>query len=128
MTRFLSYIFLPREITKFEREYLRRINRIARGFFLLHLPVLVGVAALCGTGPRLAAALCTLTLIGPMIAYYALRNPRHVSLVFGITSMFMGGLLVHFGQGSMQIEMHFYFFVSLALMAVFANPSIIVAS
>ncbi len=28
----------------------------------------------------------------------------------------------------MQIEMHFYFFVSLALMAVFANPLIIVAS
>src|SRR6202042_3083434 len=45
-----------------------------------------------------------------------------------ITSMFMGGLLVHFGQGPMQIEMHFYFFVSLALLAVYANPLIIIAA
>ena len=30
--------------------------------------------------------------------------------------MLMGGLLVHFGQGPVQIEMHFYFFVLLALL------------
>ena len=42
--------------------------------------------------------------------------------------MCMGGLLVHFGQGPMQIEMHFYFFVLLALLAVFANPMVIIAA
>lgn len=42
--------------------------------------------------------------------------------------MFMGALLVHFGQGPVQIEMHFYFFVNLALLAVFANPMVIIAA
>jgi two-component system, chemotaxis family, sensor kinase CheA len=126
--RLLRYLVLPAEISKVERQHLARINRIALVFFLCHFPVLVLVAALNDTRPFLAAELCALTLFGPLVAYKTLQNPRQVSLVFGITSMFMGGLLVHFGQGPMQIEMHFYFFVSLALMAVFANPMIIVAS
>jgi two-component system, chemotaxis family, sensor kinase CheA len=128
MHRLLRYLVLPAEITSGERAYLTRINRIAVIFFILHFPVLISVAALNHTGPFLAAELCALTLFGPLVAYRTLHNPRRISLVFGITSTFMGGLLVHFGQGPMQIEMHFYFFVSLALMAVFANPLIIVAS
>ena len=126
--RLLRYLVLPAEITKVERLHLARINRIALVFFLFHFPALITVAALNHTGPALAAELCALILFGPLVAYKTLRNPRLVSLVFGITSMFMGGLLVHFGQGPMRIEMHFYFFVSLALMAVFANPLIIVLS
>jgi C4-dicarboxylate-specific signal transduction histidine kinase len=46
----------------------------------------------------------------------------------GITAMFMGGILVHAGQGPVQIEMHFYFFVLLALLAVYANPLVIVVA
>jgi two-component system chemotaxis sensor kinase CheA len=52
-----------------------------------------------------------------------------VSLVYGFSSMLMGGLLVHFGQGPVQIEMHFYFFALLAMLAVFGNPlAILVAA
>jgi two-component system chemotaxis sensor kinase CheA len=42
--------------------------------------------------------------------------------------MFMGGLLVHFGQGPVQIEMHFYFFSLIAMCAVFGNPLVIIAA
>jgi two-component system chemotaxis sensor kinase CheA len=126
--RLFHYIVLPKEISSAERAHLARVNRIALYFFVLHFPVLIGVAALQKTGPLLAAEMCALALVGPIVAYLTFTNPRHVSLVFGITSMFMGGLLVHFGQGPMQIEMHFYFFTALALMAVFANPLIIVLS
>ena len=49
-------------------------------------------------------------------------------MTYGFTAMVMGGLLVHFGQGPMQIEMHFYFFVLIALLAVFANPMVILTA
>jgi two-component system chemotaxis sensor kinase CheA len=49
-------------------------------------------------------------------------------VVFAVAAMSLGGLLVHFGQGPVQIEMHFYFFVLLALLAVTANPTAIIAA
>src|SRR5687767_7489656 len=102
----LDYIVLPAQITEFEVAYLRRINRIGLGFFLLHLPVFVGVAYFNGTNPLLAIGLTLLVLAGPAAGYLSFQNPRTLSLVYGFTAMLMGGLLVHFGQGSMQIEMH----------------------
>jgi HPt (histidine-containing phosphotransfer) domain-containing protein len=42
--------------------------------------------------------------------------------------MLMGGLLVHFGQGPVQIEMHFYFFALLAMLAMYGNPMVIVVA
>jgi two-component system chemotaxis sensor kinase CheA len=124
----MSYLVLPAEISAFERQYLARMNRIALIFFFFHIPVFIGVAALAGTGLIQAAILTSLALIGPAVAYQTLQNPRHLSVVFGFTAMCMGGILVHIGQGSMQIEMHFYFFVLIALLAVFANPMAIVAA
>jgi two-component system chemotaxis sensor kinase CheA len=128
MAKLWSYLVLPAEISEFEGRYLARINRIALIFFLCHLPVFVGVAALAGTSVLQAALLTTLALVGPVVAYALLRNPRHLSIVFGFTAMCLGGLLVHIGQGPMQIEMHFYFFVLIALLAVFANPLAIVTA
>jgi two-component system, chemotaxis family, sensor kinase CheA len=128
MRRLFRYLVLPAEITEVERVHLARLNRLALFFFLLHGPVLILIAALNHTEPLLAAELFGLVMCGPLIAFFTFDNPRRISLVFGITSMFMGGLLVHVGQGPMQIEMHFYFFVSLALLAVFANPLIIIAA
>jgi methyl-accepting chemotaxis protein len=125
MSWLLNYLILPREITEFEREYLRRINRIALWFFYLHVPAFVFVAWLAGTSLAQAALLTPLVLVGPSIAYVTFKNPRWVSMTFGFTAMVMGGLLVHFGQGPMQIEMHFYFFVLIALLSVFANPLVI---
>jgi len=125
MKRLGSYLVLPKEISAFERTYLARMNRIALIFFYLHVPVFMAVAAACNTGVVVAAGLTVLVLVGPTLAYRYFENPRSVSVTFGFTAMCMGGLLVHFGQGPMQIEMHFYFFVLLALLSVFANPVVI---
>ena len=122
------YLFLPREISAFEQSYLRRMNRIALIFFYLHVPAFVGVAALAGTSMVQAAVLTPLVLVGPTAVYFWLRNPRALAVAYGFTAMVMGGLLVHFGQGPMQIEMHFYFFVLIALLAVFGNPAAIMTA
>ena len=123
-----NYMLLPNELSEFEQTYLTRMNRVALGFFALHLPVFVTIAFLNDTGPLLAAVLTSLTLLGPFLAIKTLESKRVVSVVMGVTAMFMGGLLVHFGQGPVQIEMHFYFFVLIALLAVFANPMVVVAA
>jgi two-component system chemotaxis sensor kinase CheA len=122
------YLFLPREISAFEQSYLRRMNRIALIFFYLHLPAFVGVAALAGTSMVQAAVLTPVVLIGPTAVYFWFSNPRALAVAYGFTAMVMGGLLVHFGQGPMQIEMHFYFFVLIALLAVFGNPAAILTA
>jgi two-component system chemotaxis sensor kinase CheA len=128
MNRILKLIILPREITQFELAYLRRINRVALMFFALHVPVFTLIAWANHTGPGLAALLTSLVLVGPTAAYFSFDNPRSVSLVHGVSAMFMGALLVHFGQGPAQIEMHFYFFALLAMCSVFGNPMVIIAS
>ena len=121
-------MFLPKELSSFEQNYLKRMNRIAAGFFALHLPVFVAIAYFNDTGPLLAFLLTSLTLAGPLLAMKCWESKRAISVIMGVTAMFMGGLLVHFGQGPIQIEMHFYFFVLIALLAVFANPLVIVAA
>jgi two-component system chemotaxis sensor kinase CheA len=126
--RMLDLLVLPREMTTFERAYLQRVNRIALVFFALHVPVFAAVAWINDTGPLVAALLTSVVVVGPIAAYLALANPRTISVVHGITAMCMGGLLVHFGQGPMQIEMHFYFFALIAMCCVFANPMVIVAA
>jgi two-component system chemotaxis sensor kinase CheA len=128
MNKVKAYLMLPAEISDFERQYLKRMNRIALVFFFCHVPVFMGIALIAGTSVLQAAILTPLALVGPALAYKMLTNPRHLSVVFGFTAMCMGGLLVHFGQGSMQIEMHFYFFVLIALLAVFANPLAIITA
>lgn len=123
-----KYLALPREITPFEHSYVSRLNRIALAFFYLHIPVFMGLAAVTGQGPATALALSLFVVVGPTIAWRTLPNPRHVSVVHGITAMLMGGLLVHFGQGPVQIEMHFYFFALLAMLCMFANPAVNIAA
>lgn len=123
-----SYLVLPRELSAFEASYLRRLNRIGLIFFGLHLPVMVAIAWWNGTGAWLALGLSAAVVAGPALAYVSLSNPRTVSLTYGVAAMFMGGVLVHVGQGAVQIEMHFYFFALLAMLAVFGNPMVIVAA
>lgn len=122
------YLALPAEVTEFERAYLRKVNRIGLWFFLAHPPVFVAIAYFNDTGPLSAVALSALVLAGPVIAARTLSHPRAHAVVFGVTAMLMGGLLVHFGQGPVQIEMHFYFFVLLALLALYGNPMSILAA
>ena len=128
MSAILRALVLPKQISEFEARHLKRINRISLAFFALHLPAFVMVAFFNGTNPLRAALLTALVLIGPTVAYFTLANLRAVSIVYGITAMFMGGLLVHFGQGPVQIEMHFYFFALIAMLAVYGNPMVVLAA
>jgi two-component system chemotaxis sensor kinase CheA len=121
-------IVLPAQISAFERRYLQRMNRIAMAFFAIHVPAFMIVAYFNGTGSLLAATLTLAVMAGPAIAAKAFENPRSVSVVYGFTAMLMGGLLVHFGQGPVQIEMHFYFFALVAMLALFGNPMVIVVA
>ncbi len=124
----VRYLVLPRSITSFERRYLARMNRIALGFFWLHLPVFMLIGAANGTFVE-ATVLTAGVVVGPTLAYYALRErPRMFSSVVGVTAMLMGGVLVDIVRGPLQIEMHFYFFVLIALLSVFANPMAVMAA
>jgi two-component system, chemotaxis family, sensor kinase CheA len=122
--QFTKYLALPREMTPFEQRYLARLNKIALIFFYLHIPALMAIAWVAGTGPLSALVLSLIVMVGPTIAYRMIKHPRTLSVVYGITAMLMGGLLVHFGQGPVQIEMHFYFFALLAMLCMFANPMV----
>jgi two-component system chemotaxis sensor kinase CheA len=129
MKRILSALLLPPQVTEFERKYLERMNRVGLLFFALHLPVFATVAYFNDTRPLLAVILTLAVLVGPAVAYKTLSDrPRTVSVIYGFTAMLMGGLLVHFGQGPMQIEMHFYFFALLAMLAVYGNPVVILVA
>ncbi len=124
----LRFLLLPSTVSAFERDYLKRMNRIGVGFFALHVPVIAGVAAICGTGVLRAALFAAAACLGPVLATATFDNPRWVSVSHGVCAMAMGALLAYFGQGPMQIEMHFYFFVALALLITFANPTVILAA
>jgi signal transduction histidine kinase len=128
MKSLLAYLVLPKDITRFESEYLAKMNRVALFFFAAHIPVFGAIAFANGTGPVAAVVMTAFGVAGPWLARRTLSNPRHVSVVFGVTAMLMGAILVHFGRGLWTIEMHFYFFVALALLAVFANPMVVVAA
>lgn len=120
----IKYMVLPKEVTDFENNYLTRLNKIALYFFYAHIPVFMLVAWAADTGPLFALFLSLVLLIGPTIAQFGLQSERVKSMVYGFTAMGMGGLLVHFGQGPVQIEMHFYFFALLAMLCMFANPTV----
>jgi len=99
VNRLTRALILPPTISEFEARHLARVNNIAWWFFAAHLPAFVALAWLNHTGPAKAAGLTLAVLLGPWAARRTLANPRAVSVVYGVTAMFMGGLLVHFGQG-----------------------------
>ena len=128
LARLRKYLVLPPEISSFERAYLRRLNRVGLWFFVAHVPAMVLIAWINDMGPAFIGAATLATVAGPIFAFRALDNPRAVSVCYGVAAMIMGGVLVHTGQGMVQIEMHFYFFALLAMLAVFGNPTVIVAA
>ncbi len=52
-----NYLVLPKELSRFENEYLKRMNGIALWFFVAHLPVLTLIAWFNDTQPLLALSL-----------------------------------------------------------------------
>lgn len=119
---------LPAHQTPFERRHLRRSHRMMLAFLWLNLPVFMGVAWFNNMSTTQAAVLTMLTLVGPTVATWTFPSARMTSIVHGVAAMCMGGVLVHLGQGPLQIEMHFYFFSLLATLAIFGNPSVILAA
>ncbi|CAN5436796.1 hypothetical protein BH09MYX1_BH09MYX1_16000 [soil metagenome] len=126
--RLIDYLLLPKTLSDFERRYLARMNKVAIGVLAIHVPVLTLVAVVNGTGALKALLLSLFVFAGPVLASRAFANPRHVSKVVAVASMCFGGILVQFGQGPLQIEMHFYFFVLIGLLAVFGDPLVIVVA
>lgn len=124
MSALFNYLVLPREVSPTELAHVKKINWVAIIAFYLHIPLFMGVAWMCDTGPLFALGLSLLVLVGPTLAYLYLEGQRTIAQINGFSAMCMGGLLVHFGQGPMQIEMHFYFFVLLALLATYGNPMV----
>ena len=116
---------LPKEKTKSELQHVTRINKVALYVCVAHLPLFLLVAWLCHTSLTQALVFGLLLILGPAIGTATIKNPRRLSLLYGFTAMGLGALLVHLGQGPMQIEMHFHFFAALALLAVWGNPLVI---
>jgi two-component system, chemotaxis family, sensor kinase CheA len=125
LRRLQAFFTLPADVSPLERQHLLRTQQVAQWIGLGHIPLLIGVAVVCDTGPLRALVFSLVVLAGPFIAARTLRNPRHVSMLIAVAAMCLGGLLVHFGQGPMQIEMHFYFFAALALLTTFLDPKVV---
>ena len=85
--RVLDYLWLPAELTEFERGYLAKMNRVALGFFWLNLPLFVAVAFFNGTGPGLALVLTGLVLAGVGVAVGAVGA---ISLAGWLDSVLFG--------------------------------------
>jgi signal transduction histidine kinase/PAS domain-containing protein len=125
MRALAKYFLLPKETTEVELRHVVKINKVALLVCWLHLPLFLVVAWLCNTSMLQALGFGVFLALGPTLGTYVIRNPRNLSLLFGCTAMALGALLVHLGQGPVQIEMHFHFFASLALLTVWGNPTII---
>ena len=105
-----------------------RAHKVALSFLALHIPAFAIIAWINDTDPLFTTFLTIATFLGPFLAYHGLSSLRAVSVTCGVAEMLMGGVLVHIGQGPVQIEMHFYFFAVLAMLVVFGNPLVIVAA
>src|SRR6185436_835313 len=109
-----------------EQAYLSRTNRAFVWLVAAHVPFVVGVAAFFGTSMTLAAVLGVAIAAGPAALYWLAPGSRVSSIAAAVGLMAMGALLVHAGRG--MIELHFHFFVSLALLIVMGNPWVLVAA
>ncbi|MGL1733461.1 hypothetical protein ACSTG5_00050, partial [Vibrio parahaemolyticus] len=70
-----------------ERRHVERVNRIAFAFFAAHIPAFTLLAWFNGTRPLAAFGLTAALLLGPAVAHKALRSPRSVATVYGVTAM-----------------------------------------
>ncbi len=107
-------------------EYTARMNRYFLALLVLHVPALVAVAVLFGTGVVSALLVGSLIAVGPAIFQRLWPGEVVTSVVMGVGLMFMSALLIHLGHG--MIEMHFHVFVSLALLIVTGSPIVLLAA
>ena len=100
--RMLRACVLPKTVSAFEQSYLARMNKIALAFFYAHLPIFLLISWVNDTDPLFTLFLTAAVLLVPFLGCRAFTSQRAKSLVFGFTSMCMGGILVHIGQGPVQ--------------------------
>jgi two-component system, sensor histidine kinase and response regulator len=124
----LHWLKLPREVTDFEQAYLRRVDATALGVLFAFVPLMALVAALNDMSPLRAMVLAALAPAGLLLGGRANFQRRERSYITAVSVMYLGALLVHFGRGLWTMEMHFAFFVGLALLIVYANPMVIVVA
>ena len=123
-----NYVCLPRHESPFERDYTDKLNGISSRVLAVHIPFLALVAYLNETGAILVGCLSVAIAAGPVLAGICSASNRTKATIMGMAYALMGGVLVHAGQGPAQIEMHFYFFVALALLTLYANPFVIIVT
>ena len=126
--KLVDFLVLPPLNTEKERSYLKRINTISLVLLTTHLPLFGFIAWLNETNALQTTIFVVLALLGPYAAFFGLTSQRQISIVMGISTMFMGGILMYIGQGVAQSEMLFYFFVVLPLLVAYKNPLVIVAA
>lgn len=110
----------------FAENYSRRANRIFFVILASHLPLSVMLALAFGQtwwrGLVLAAAIC----LAPAVLTYAAPSSRITSTALAVAGISMSGLMIHLGNG--MIEMHFHIFVTLAMVAMFAELGPVLAA
>ncbi len=127
MSALVRGLVLPKEVSRFEAAHLATMNLRFLWAWWAHLPLFVAVGWFNETGAGVAALLTGVVLVGPTVAVlYA--PPRAAAVVHGVAAVGLGGVLVHLGQGPMQIEMHFYFFAVIPILSLFLNPLVILAA
>lgn len=112
--------------TAFERQYYRSLNYAAVLMLAALIPVFMGVGYYFGTGVALAAIAGAAIVAGPVGAYCSMPESRITGLAVSIASMCMVALLIHLGQG--MIEMHFGVFIILALLVVYGDVWVVLAA
>jgi ABC-type transporter Mla subunit MlaD len=109
-----------------EQAYLSRTNRAFTLLVAAHVPLTMAVAAGFGTSVALVALLGVAVAAGPALLYWLAPGSRLSSIAAAVGLAAMGALLVHAGRG--MIELHFHFFVSLALLIVMGSPWVLLAA
>lgn len=102
------------------------VTKVLIGLTIAHVPLLLAIGILLG-GDHAAIVIGSALLAVLPVTFEAARRPVPVvGLSLAIALVGQGALLVALFAGhSWQLEMHFYFFVVLAMLALLCEPSIL---
>jgi hypothetical protein len=110
----------------FAQNYLRRANKI---FFLViaaHLPLSVAAALAFNHSWMAGLGIAFAITLGPALLLMTAPASRITSIALAVAGISMSGLMIHLGNG--MIEMHFHIFVTLAMAAMFAEALPVLAA
>ena len=111
---------------EYQKAYLTKVQNRIFWMLLAHVPAIAATAFYFKTGFLTNLILGSIIFAGPLFFHLTSRGKEINSFVQSIAFMCFSALLIHAGQG--MIEMHFHIFVGLALCIIFANPYAILAA